>query len=73
MKAYKAYGKAGHVTRGTPRGAAEAYFAEFPTSRKCSVIEGETDGRFFVTTYGPGKTPFHAGHVTKKQAADLPA
>ena len=73
MKAYKAYGKAGHVTRATPREAAEAYFAEFPASRKCSVTEGVTDGPFFVTTYGPGETPFHAGHVTKKQAADLPA
>ena len=73
MKAYKAYGKAGHVTRGTPRGAAEAYFAEFPTSRKCSVTEGETDGRFFVTTCGHGKAPYYAKDVTKKQVADLPA
>ena len=73
MKAYKAYGKAGHVTRGTPREAAEAYFAAFPASRKCSVTEGETDGPFFVTTYGPGALPFYAKDVTKKQVADLPA
>ena len=73
MKAYKAYGKAGHVTRGTPREAAEAYFAEFPSSRKCSVIEGETDGRFFVTTYDPRKAHFYAKDVTKNQVAGLPA
>ena len=73
MKAFKAYGKAGHVTRSTARDAAAAYFAEFPTSRKCSVIEGETDGRFFVTTYGPGKNPFCATDVAKKQVAELPA
>ena len=73
MKAYKAYGKAGHVTRGTPREAAEAYFAEFPASRKCSVTEGETDGPFFVTTYDPGKAHFYAKDVTKKQVAGLPA
>ena len=73
MKAYKAYGKAGHVTRSTARDAAATYFAEFPTSRKCSVIEGETDGTFFGTTYGPGALPFYAKDVTKKQAADLPA
>ena len=73
MKAYKAYGKDGHVTRGTPREAAEAYFAEFPASRKCSVTEGETDGSFFVITYVPGTAHFYAKDVTKKQVADLPA
>ena len=73
MKAFKAYGKAGHATRSTARDAAAAYFAEFPTSRKCSVIEGETDGTFFVTTYGTGKNPFYAKDVAKKQVADLPA
>ena len=73
MKAFKAYGKAGHVTRGTPRGAAWAYFAEFPASRKCSVIEGETDGPFFVTTYSPVRAHFYAKDVTKNQVAELPA
>ena len=73
MKVFKAYGKDRHVIRSTARDAAAAYFAEFPTSRKCSVIEGETDGRFFVTTYGPGRNPFYAKDVTKKQVADLPA
>ena len=73
MKAYKAHGKAGYVTRNTARDAAAAYFAEFPTSRKCSVIEGETDGRFFVTTYDPRKAHFYAKDVTKNQVADLPA
>ena len=73
MKAFKAHGKAGHVTRSTARDAAAAYFAEFPASRKCSVTEGETDGLFFVTTYGPGKNPFYAKDVAKKQVADLPA
>ena len=73
MKAFKAHGKAGYVTRSTARDAAAAYFAEFPTSRKCSVIEGETDGLFFVTTYGHGKAHFYAKDVTKKQVAGLPA
>ena len=73
MKAFKAYGKAGHVTRSTARDAAATYFAEFPAARKCSVIEGETDGRFFVTTYGPERAHFYAKDVTKKQVADLPA
>ena len=73
MKAYKAYGKAGCVTRGTARDAAAAYFAEFPTSRKCSVSEGVLAGPFFVITYGPGENPFYAKDVTKKQAPDLPA
>ena len=73
MKAFKAYGKSGHVTRSTARDAAAAYFADFPASRKCSVIEGETDGAFFVTTYDPCKNPFYAKDVAKKQVADLPA
>ena len=74
MKAFKAYGKAGHViTRTTARDAAAAYFAEFPASRKCSVSEGVLDGPFFVIAYGPGKNPFYAKDVTKKQVAGLPA
>lgn len=76
MKEFQAYGNAGKVTAATPRAAAEAYFARFPSSRKCNVIEGETDGQFFTVRYGRASTgdwPQSFKDVTKKSTSELPA
>lgn len=76
MKAYQAYGKSGRVTsEESPRAAALAYFAQFPKSTKCDVIQGETDGAFFTVTYGRasmGQWPASWKAVTKKTLAALP-
>jgi hypothetical protein len=75
MKAYQAFGKAGRITKETPRKAAMAYFEQFPSSRKCDVIQGETDGPFFRVTYGRssnGEWPESYKDVTKKTASTLP-
>lgn len=74
--AFQAYGKAGRVTADTPRAAAVEYFARFPASRKCNVIEGTQDGPFFTVSYGrasEGKWPSSYKDVTKRAAAGLPA
>lgn len=73
--AFQAYGNGSTVTRGTARGAAEAFFKENPTKRKCNVIEGEVNGNFFTVTYGrksDGQWPQSFKDVTKKQVQDLP-
>lgn len=75
MKSFRAYGNAGHVTCDTPRSAAEKYFKDFPSSRKCSIVEGEFDGNFFTVAYGrtsEGKWPYQAKDVTKKRLTSLP-
>lgn len=75
MKAFQAHGTAGSRTAETPRAAAQAYFDSFPSSRKCNVVEGETDGNFFTVRYGrksEGDWPQSFRDVTKKSAADLP-
>ena len=75
MKAYKAYGTDGHVTADTPRNAALAFFAKYPSKRKCDVIEGTYDGLFFTITYGrrsEGKWPASWKDLTKKTANNLP-
>ena len=69
VKAFKAHGKAGHVTRETAKAAALAFFAEFPSSRKCNIIQGEIDGGFFFVTYvksSNGEWPMSYKDVTKK-------
>lgn len=74
-KAYQAYGTAGRVTKSTPRQAATAYFQQFPTSRKCDVVEGEQSEHFFTVKYGRasnGEWPKSFKAVTKKTANDLP-
>lgn len=74
-KEFQAYGKAGRVTKATPRQAAMAYFQQFPTSRKCDIVEGETDGNFFTVKYGRasnGEWPQSFKEVTKKTASELP-
>lgn len=75
MKAFQAYGKAGKVTCGTAREAAQTYFQRFPQSRKCDVIEGSSAGPFFTVRYGrasEGDWPQSFKDVTKKTAGDLP-
>ena len=73
--AFQAYGNAGRITADTPRAAALQYFAAFPSSRKCSVIQGKRDGAFFTVRYGRASTgdwPQSYKDVTKKAAASLP-
>lgn len=75
MKAYQAYANGFRATAETPRKAAAKFFEQFPTKRKCSVLEGETDGHFFSVTYGissAGEWPSSWKDVTKKQIAELP-
>jgi len=75
MKEFQAYGNAGRVTKSSPRQAALAYFEQFPSSRKCNVVEGKTDGHFFTVTYGRtsnGEWPQSYKDVTKKTANNLP-
>lgn len=75
MKAFKAYGTDAHVTASTPRAAALRFFNEHPTKRKCNVVEGTVDGRFFTVEYGrysEGKWPLSFKEVTKKTALELP-
>lgn len=74
MKAFQAYGHAGKVTRDTAKQAAESYFIEFPKSRKCDVIQGESDGLFFTVTYGrknDGEWPTSYKNVTRKTISEL--
>jgi hypothetical protein len=72
---YQARGKAGRVTRATPRQAALDYFAQFPASRKCDVQEGKSEGGFFTVTFtitDRSTWPQHWDDVTKKTALALP-
>lgn len=71
MKAYRATGTNCHVTAATPKAAAEKFFNTHPTKRKCTVIEGETDGRFFTVTYG-NPWPQSWKDITKNQIDTLP-
>lgn len=76
MKAFQAYGADGsRATSGTPRGAALSFFASHPGRRRCIVVSGETDGRFFTVRYGrasEGDWPTVWRDVTPKTAATLP-
>ena len=74
IKAFKAYGKAGYVTRETAKQAAITYFEEFPSSRKCNVIEGCIEGEFFIVTHGKaseGNWPVSYKDVTKKTVCQI--
>lgn len=76
MKAYKAYGAQGDcASKSTPKAAAEAYFEKYPSSRKCDVVEGTTDGVCFTLACHiarPDKRPQSWKGVTKKSASQLP-
>jgi hypothetical protein len=75
MKAYRASATGCGATAETPKAAAEKFFTMFPTKRKCDIIEGQTDGRFFTVTYGRasvGEWPQYYKAVTKKTADTLP-
>lgn len=75
MKAFQAYSTHGRNTAQSPKAAAIQHFQQFPKARKCNIISGETDGAFFVVTYGrasEGKWPSSYKNVTKKTSQDLP-
>ena len=75
MRAYQAHAQGASATAATPRAAALAFFERFPARRKCSVIEGKAEGRFFSVTYGRpslGQWPASWKDVTRKTAAELP-
>lgn len=75
MKAFQAYAGGSSVTRETPKQAAMAFFEQNPGKRKCNVVEGTVDGRFFTVKYGRasmGEWPQSFKDVTKKMAATLP-
>lgn len=69
--AFQAYAKGDRATADTAFDAARIFFERFPNRRKCNLIEGTTDGKFFTVVYGKG-----AGRsfkdVTKKTAENLP-
>lgn len=74
-KSYRAYATGANVTAATPRKAAELFFAQYPTKRKCTIVEGAQDGTFFTVSYGRascGEWPKHYDNVTKRTIADLP-
>lgn len=75
MKEFQAYGKAGSANATSAQLAAKLYFEKFPSSRKCNVIQGKTDGHFFTVTYGKnsdGEWPLSFKDVTKKSLSGLP-
>ena len=75
MKAFRASAKDCGLTRETPHAAAVAFFNEFPSKRKCDVIEGEADGHFFTVRFGrktEGDWPKSWKGITKKTLIDLP-
>jgi hypothetical protein len=73
MKAYRAYASQAGVTAESPRAAAAKFFGSFPKKRKCNVIEGETDGAFFVLRLSRLTASRRWDDVLKSQVAGLPA
>ena len=76
MKAYQAYAAGGfRVTAETAKRAAKLFFDTYPNKRKCNVVQGEVDGRFFIVSYGrdsEGKCPASFKNVSKKSMDSLP-
>ena len=75
MRAFQAYSNGNfRVTCETPRAAALAFFKQFPEKRKCTIVEGDANDRFFTITYCllNGKKPQRWENVTKGMAATLP-
>jgi hypothetical protein len=76
VRAFQAYATgAVSIVRQSAREAALVFFAENPGKRKCQVIEGTSDGRFFTITYGrhsDGRSPQSWKDVTKKSCQMLP-
>ena len=70
MKAYQAYSSIhGNVTADTAKQAALLFFEKFPKARKCNIVQGTTDGRFFTVTYGrasTGEWPESYKDITRK-------
>lgn len=67
MSTFQAYAK-GHKTAygATPRVAQGSFFLVNPKARKCNIIEGEIDGKFFVVSFSAGKSPRSFKDVTRK-------
>jgi hypothetical protein len=76
VKEYQAYASGGfRVTATNPRLAAIVFFEKFPGKRKCSIIEGVSDGHFFTVSYGRASTgdwPFSVRDIGKKDIPSLP-
>ena len=72
MKQYQAYAKGDTAFGDTPRAAACAFFIKYPARRKCSVIEGVSDGGFFTVAYSREAWPYSAKDVTKQMVEQLP-
>lgn len=72
QKAYRATGSQGGRTADTPRAAAVAYFAAFPKSRKCDVMEGTSDGAFFTVLLSRLSTAKQWKNITPKSVDSLP-
>lgn len=74
--AYQAYAGGGFcVTGETPKAAASKFFEKFPSKRKCSIIEGQSDGISFIVQFGPvskGQWPRSWKDVTRGSVAGLP-
>lgn len=72
--AYQAYANGYRTTKPTPRQAAEKFFQDNPTRRKCDVQEGESEGGFFTVKLSlvAGKKSSRWKDVTKKTVATLP-
>jgi len=67
MSTFQAYAK-GHkkVYGATPRVAQGSFFLVNPKARKCNIIEGEIDGKFFVVSFSAGKRTRSFKDVTRK-------
>jgi hypothetical protein len=76
MKAYRASDSKGSgFTALTPKQAAIKFFTNFPTKRKCDIIEGESKDGFFTVTFGrasEGQWPQQYKEITKKMIDSLP-
>ena len=58
----------------TPLEACENFFSQFPSKRKCNVIAGSRDGKFFTVTYGlrsAGQWPFSVDGVTRRNMKEI--
>lgn len=72
---FKAFSKHGYCIGESPRDAALKFFEKYPNARKCSIIQGKSDGYFFTVIYGKwseSEWPDYYKNVTRKTAIELP-
>jgi len=75
QKAFQAYANDCSASALSAKKAAQKFFTNFPSKRKCNVTEGVVDGNFFTVTYGrksDGEWPQSFRNVTKKTLQELP-